>query len=178
MITERLEIRRFKNEDLNDIYNYLSDPEVVKYEPYKPLNKEQCREYLNAMVSGNDFWAIVLKEKNIVIGQVYLSNTSPYLWELGYVFNSNYQHKGYASEAVAKLLQHIFNEQDAHRVSAHCNVENKPSWKLLERIGFRREGHFLQNVYFFTDENDLPLWQDTYEYGYLYNDFKKGNRLK
>ncbi|MDQ0361754.1 GNAT family N-acetyltransferase [Breznakia pachnodae] len=176
MITQRLEIRRFKNDDLNDIYNYLSDPEVVKYEPYKKLNKKQCSEYLDAMISENDFWAIVLRKTNAVIGQVYLANSSPYLWELGYVFNSKYQHKGYASEAVTRLLHYVFEEQDAHRVSAHCNVKNKASWKLLERIGFRREGHFLQNVYFFTDEENQPLWQDTYEYGCLYNDFKKGNQ--
>lgn len=176
MITKRLEIRRFKNEDLDNIYCYLSDPEVVKYEPYKALNKEQCNNYLTSMMNSNDFWAIVLKEKNIVIGQVYLANTSSYLWELGYVFNSKYQHKGYASEAVARLLQYVFDEQGAHRVSAHCNVENNPSWMLLERLGFRREGHFLQNVYFFSDDNDQPIWQDTYAYGCLYNDFKKGNQ--
>jgi RimJ/RimL family protein N-acetyltransferase len=53
-----------------------------------------------------------------------------------------------------------------------CNPENQASWKLLERLGFRREGTLLKNIYFFTDENDNPIWQDTFEYGLLKEEWK------
>ena len=48
-----------------------------------------------------------------------------------------------------------------------CNPENESSWKLMERVGMRREGHLKKNVFFFKDENGEPIWQDTYEYGLL-----------
>jgi RimJ/RimL family protein N-acetyltransferase len=48
-----------------------------------------------------------------------------------------------------------------------CNPVNKPSWKLLERLGFRREGCLIKNVYFTTDAAGNPVWADTYIYAIL-----------
>ena len=53
-----------------------------------------------------------------------------------------------------------------------CNPLNKPSWKLLERLGFRREGHLIKNIYFKKDSLGDPIWSDTYEYGILAEEWK------
>lgn len=53
-----------------------------------------------------------------------------------------------------------------------CNPQNQSSWKLLERLGFRREGTLIRNIYFFCDEAGEPLWQDTYEYGMLKEEWR------
>jgi RimJ/RimL family protein N-acetyltransferase len=174
MNTERLTIRRFTADDFNDVFEYLSDPEVVKYEPYPAVTPEQGCEYLERMMNSADFWAVCLTDGDKQIGQVYLAEKDQNTWEVGYVFNSRYQRQGYASEAVARLLSHVFADCGAHRVFAHCNPENVPSWKLLERLGFRREAHLKQNVYFHTDEHDNPLWQDTFEYAVLSFEFING----
>lgn len=50
---------------------------------------------------------------------------------------------------------------------ARCNPENPASWKLLERIGFQREGHFKKFDFFRKDENGHPVWHDTYEYALI-----------
>jgi len=54
-----------------------------------------------------------------------------------------------------------------HRVVAHCNPENTASWRLLEKIGFRREGLLRQDVFFRRDAGGEPLWADTCVYALL-----------
>ncbi|MCB5950674.1 GNAT family N-acetyltransferase [Enterococcus sp. BWT-B8] len=175
MLSKRLKIRRFESEDLADVHDYLSDDVVVKYEPYAVHTYDESHRALKKMSHSANFWAICLKETGQVIGQIYLSEQEQNSWELGYVFNRKFQKQGYASEAVSILLDDVFNNQGAHRISAMCNPENENSWKLLERAGFRKEGHLLKNVYFNRAVNGDPLWQDTYLYGMLKNDFIHNN---
>lgn len=167
METERLCIRRFQPEDWPDLYEYLSQKEVVKYEPYEVFTEEASKqEAINR--SGNEaFWAVCLKDSGKLIGNIYLSREDFATWELGYVFNLCYQRKGYATEAAQALLHHVFETEHARRVVAMCNPLNELSWRLMERLGMRREGHLIQNIYFKKDENGQPIWSDTYEYGIL-----------
>jgi [ribosomal protein S5]-alanine N-acetyltransferase len=53
-----------------------------------------------------------------------------------------------------------------HKITANCNPEKGKSWKLLERLGFEREGYLKKNI-FFKEENGMPLWVDTFMYGLL-----------
>lgn len=171
--TERLRIRGFCAEDWKDLYEYLSDERVVKYEPYGAFTEEESR--LEAIRRSNDesFYAVCLKDTDKVIGNLYFSEQEFGTWELGYVFNANYHGKGYASEAVEVLLEDAFKCRGIRRVIAMCNPENCASWRLLERLGLRREGHLLQNIYFRTDDQGSPIWQDTYEYAILSDEWIK-----
>lgn len=165
--TERLIIRRFEAEDWQDMLVYLSDPEVVKYEPYEVYTESECiQEALNRSID-EAFWAVCLKQNNKVIGNLYFNPQSFDAWELGYVFNRNYQGQGYASEAAHAMLAYGFHDLEARRIVAMCNPKNEPSWRLLERIGMRREGHLLENIFFKRDSHMQPIWVDTYEYGLL-----------
>ena len=65
------------------------------------------------------------------------------------------------------LLEDIFRNKNARRVIAMCNPLNEPSWKLLERLRLRREGHLIKNIYFKRDKADNPIWIDTYEYAII-----------
>lgn len=167
MDTQRLTIRRFRADDWEDLYEYLSDERVVRYEPYPALTQGQCREAAEHHAASEDFWAVCLRENGKLIGNVYLSEKGQTGWEIGYVFSYAYQGNGYAAEAVRALIGKIFDGQAAHRVCASCNPENTRSWQLLERVGFRREGHLRKNVSFRCSEDGSPLWQDTYIYGLL-----------
>lgn len=167
METERLLIRRFSPEDWQDLYEYLSQKEVVKYEPYTVFTQEQARQEAINRSNNPDFLAVCLKDTGKLIGNIYLSPGELDAWELGYVFNRDYQGNGYATEAAYALIDDLFANSKARRVVAMCNPLNSPSWKLLERLKMRREGHLLKNIWFFKDENDEPIWQDTYEYAIL-----------
>lgn len=162
--TERLILRRYREGDLQDLYEYLSDSEVVKYEPYRALNLEEVREELKERVASEEMIAVELKSNGKMIGNVYLGKREFDALELGYVFNRKFWSCGYASESCRALMQKAFSE-GIHRIYAECDPENENSWKLLERLGFVREGYLKENVWFWEDEDGNPIWKDTYIYG-------------
>lgn len=169
--TERLVIRRFDESDWRDLHEYLSEKRAVEFEPYGTFDEDNSRKEAARRAGSSDFWAVCLKETGKLIGNIYLSERNFGTWELGYVFNPAYWRNGYASEAARNRVDYAFKDRKAHRVTAMCNPINTASWKLMEKLGMRREGHLIKNIYFKTDENGLPLWSDTYEYAVLYSEW-------
>ena len=167
IVTDRLIIRKFEEKDWKDLYEYLSDKEVVKFEPYDTYSENQAKE--EAIIRSNDesFYAVCLKENEKLIGNLYLGKEDFDTWELGFVFNRKYQGQGYATEGAKALLDYAFTHLGARRIIAMCNPKNDHSWKLLERLHMRREGLLLQNIYFKIDSNGDPVWLDTYQYATL-----------
>lgn len=164
--TQRLILRRYIENDLQDLYEYLSNPEVVKHEPYKPMSFEEVKDNLSWRVTTDEMIAVELKSSRKMIGNVYLGKRDFESLEIGYVFNQNYWGNGYAKEGCSVLIEQAFSS-GIHRIFAECDPENSSSWKLLEKLEFRREAHLKQNVYFWRDENDKPIWKDTYIYSRL-----------
>lgn len=173
--TKRLILRPFKKEDAIDLYAYLKEESVCKYEPYEPFTFNDAIFAAAARADNESFLAVVLKNEDKVIGNLYVGDEGPsYIntKNVGYVFNPMYQHKGYATEALSALLYELFINQNMHRVVAYCNQENNASYKLLERVGFRREASRIKNMYFKLDENKQPLWFNSYQYAMLNEEFK------
>jgi len=176
METERLVIRRFKTEDRQDLYEYLSDEDVVFYEPYTVFTKETAREEAARRALNNSFWAVCLKQNHKLIGNLYFEQIEPKnfrTWEIGFVFNKNFQGMGYATESACRILRYGFEECGAHRIFACCNPENTASWRLLERLRMRREGHFLKKATFKNDNQGNPVWHDAFEYAILHEEWVK-----
>lgn len=167
--TERLILRRYRIEDLQDLFEYLSDKEVVKYEPYKPLTLEDAKEDLKWRIGTEEMIAVELKASHKMIGNVYLGKRDYEALEIGYVFNRRFWGQGYAAESCKALIQRAFTD-GCHRIYAECDPQNESSWKLLEALGFCREAHLRKNVYFWKDENGKPIWKDTYVYARLDED--------
>jgi len=173
MITERLKIRPFTINDYTDLYEYLSDKQTYEYEPGKPITTEQSKELCIERAKNRTFFAVELKSENKVIGHIYFNKTEPkelLIYEIGYIFNKKYQGHGYAAEAMQYFIERQFSETDIHKIIAHCNPKNIKSWKLLERLKFKREGKLRKNIFFKKDKNKNPIWLDTYEYGLLKED--------
>lgn len=175
--TERLILRKFSCNDWKDLYEYLSKESVVKYEPYDVYTEESCKQEAVYRSQQDAFWAVCLKENNKLIGNVYFQKQEPeefLTWEIGYVFNPIYWGKGYATESCSKILDYAFQQLNAGRIVAMCNPKNTASWKLLERLNMRREGYLQKNVFFKYDEKGKPIWNDTYEYAILTDEFYGG----
>jgi len=152
---------------LVDIYEYLSDEEVVKFEPYGVFSENQIKEETMKRVNHESFYAVCLKAKKKLIGNLYLGEGDFDTFELGFVFNRHYQGCGYATESAKGIVEYAFRKLGARLIIAMCSPKNESSWKLLERLQFRREGLLLENIYFKTDEKNEPIWLDTYEYALL-----------
>lgn len=174
--TKRLLIRRFLPADWQDLHAYLSDPAVVEFEPYGVFLPEESKSEALRRAGDDIFWAVVFKENGKVIGNLTLSKQDFNTFELGYVFNQSYQGHGYATESAQALIGEAFQERGARRITAMCNPRNARSWRLLERLRFRREGHLIQNVWFKKDANGQPVWFDTFLYGLLYEEWAAAGR--
>lgn len=168
METERLILRQYNENDFDDLYEYLSNPDVIKFEPYKPMSRDEVKDNLAWRISTDEMIAVEEKASHKMIGNIYLGHREFNSLEIGYVFNDKYWGKGFAKEACKAVIESAFAD-GTHRIFAECDPQNPASWRLLESLGFVREAFLKQNVYFWTDENGAPLWKDTYIYSLLNN---------
>lgn len=160
--TKRLLLRPFTAADGEDLYSYLSDPEVVRFEPYDVFTKADAEKEAARRAGDPNFFAVVLKETGRVIGNLYFAPSEYEKYEFGYVLSRAYWKNGYATEAADALLRDAFAQKKLHRVEAYCHPDNVNSWHLLERLGFKREAHLRRDIWFRKDEAGAPIWQDTY----------------
>jgi RimJ/RimL family protein N-acetyltransferase len=168
--SERLILRRFKDSDLVPFVAYRNDPEVARYQSWDSFEELEAKAFIREMASaqpgvpGDWFqFAVESKEAGELVGDCALQvdGQEPYRAELGFTLAREHQGEGFASEAVSRLLDYAFASLDLHRIFALADCRNKPSWTLLERVGMRQEGHFLENIWF-KDE-----WADEYLYAVL-----------
>ena len=171
--TERLIIRKFRPDDFTELYEYLSDSNVVRHEPYEPYTWEQTKREAEFRSNSEEYFAVTMKGDGRLIGNLYLGKRDFDTYELGYVFNREWQMCGYASESAEALLRYAFGTLKAHRVIAKCNALNYRSYKLMERLGMRREAELKKNVYFKRDSSGNPIWQDTLQYAILLEEWKQ-----
>lgn len=168
--TPRLTVRPFQEEDAPALYAYLSLAEIYRFEPGGPISLAEATTLASQRAQGWDFWAVVLTATQEMVGHLYFAQTDPkewMTWELGYIFHPAHQKRGYATESASALIRYGFAHLGIHRVIARCNPDNIASWKVLEKLGMRREGHFCQNAFFHRDADGKPLWTDTFEYAVL-----------
>ena len=168
--SERLVLRRFQDSDLVPFVAYRNDPEVARYQSWDSFDEQEARAFIREMglvqpgMPGEWFqFAIESKEGRILIGDCALQvdGQEPYRAEIGFTLAREHQGRGFASEAVSRLLDYAFEELNLHRIVAIADCRNEPSWTLLERVGLRREGHFLKSVWFKGE------WSDEYLYAVL-----------
>jgi len=157
--TKRLILRSFTEEDLVTLTAYRSDPEVARFQSWDaPYSDAQAQAMLARMRSSEPgtpgTWyqvAIELKSTGVLVGDCAFcvqDEDPPAQAEIGYSIATAHQHRGYATEAVTRLLEHLFATLKLHRVHASCDAENLASARLLERLGMREEGHFIESAWF------------------------------
>jgi len=165
--SERFILRRFRDSDLASFVAYRNDPEVARYQSWDSFDEREARAFIREMgsaqpgVPGEWFqFAVESKESGNLVGDCALQvdGQEPYRAEIGFTLAREHQGRGFASEAVSRLLDFAFEELGLHRIVAIADCRNEPSWALLERIGMRREGHFLDSVWFKGEWSDECLY--------------------
>jgi ribosomal-protein-alanine N-acetyltransferase len=147
--TARLDLRPLAPTDVDALFALKSDPVVMRYGSSPPWSdRQKAVDYierdLRAMAAGEFVQlAIVAREDAAVIGTCNLGDfdTQCRRADVGYSLIVSAWGRGYASEAVAALLDWGFEHLDLHRVEADIDPRNAASARALERLGFVREGH-------------------------------------
>ncbi|MBC7878716.1 MAG: GNAT family N-acetyltransferase [Anaerolineales bacterium] len=179
--TARLTIRNFKDSDIDAFLAYRNDPEVAKYQGWGiPYTREQGLQYISEIKDIESpkagLWlqvAIELKETGETIGDlgIRIKKEDARQVAIGFTIASTHWRKGYAVEAMTALLEYLFKELNMHRVIADCDVENIASYRTLEKLGFRREAHFVES--FFAD----GVYTSEYYYGLLQSEWSERDQV-
>lgn len=175
--TDRLVLRLFTPDDLDDMYAYHGRPVVARWLYRPPRSREKCAEVISQVAEGTDWdkdgdWlnlAVVRRDRPGVIGDLSLRLASAHAAqaEIGWILHPDHQGHGYATEAAAAVAALAFDRLGVHRVYARLDVENTGSARICERLGMRREAHLIEN------DRDADRWGSEYVYAALAADLRQ-----
>ncbi len=148
--SERLIYRKFEQDDFPILFDWTSNAENMKYRE-EPLNESQAHDYLNWLISNTNAedithceYAVVRKVDHKLIGSAVLMHL-PDNPEIGWTLHRDYWQQGYGTEMGRTMLQLGFDRLNLHRIIAVCHALNIASYKIMERLGMRREAHFIKS---------------------------------
>jgi len=143
--TLRLILRRFTPEDVDNLWELDSDPEVMRHlnggqpTPYGAIHDTDIPRFLayHQEHEGLGYWAVEEKETREFIGRflLKLDRSDPASLELGYRLKRSVWGQGYATEGSRALIRKAFEDLDALRVTAYTTPANRASWRVMEKAG-------------------------------------------
>jgi len=147
--TERLDLRWLIEDDVDAHYAIFSDPAVTRYWSGAPwtAREQAVKGVADTLANYADDsglrFAIVLRASGEMIGNATLHHffEQNRRCEIGYALGSKHWGKGYAFEALQAVLDYGFGELDLNRIEADVDPNNLASCRLLEKLGFRKEGY-------------------------------------
>jgi RimJ/RimL family protein N-acetyltransferase len=175
--TERLILRKFQDRDVRDIVEYSQEadywlarsldwtptPDSVRayFEAQRDLQPESFPQWMNLMME--------LKSEGKVIGCVGIGVTNKEQGQasIGWMLSCRFQGQGIATEAAQALLDLGFGSMGLHRIFARTGKANTRSWRLMERLGMRREAQFRQS------HKVRGEWDDEFVYAILAHEWKR-----
>jgi RimJ/RimL family protein N-acetyltransferase len=181
LLTPRLVLRRFAAADAEPFAAYRSMPSVARFQswdaPY-PLERAQAMiEWLaeHHPDEPGEWYQVAIAEReapDVLVGDCGFRprTEEPLVVDIGFTLGPSAQGRGYATEAIGELLRYLFEDRGKHKVCADCDTRNDRSWRLLERLGFTREGT-LRGGY-----RDGDGWSDEHLYGLLAADWRHRRR--
>lgn len=177
MTTERLTLRPVEEGDLDGIWAYRRLPQIRTWLGGS-LDPESFRRRFLEPAEGRS--QLVVLHDAAVVGDLMLDVQDS--WSqgeareqaraskglLGWAFHPDVGGRGLATEAVTELLRHAFDDIGLRRVVAECFADNAPSWRLMERVGMRREAHHVGSA-LHRDRG----WQDELVYALLAEEWQR-----
>ncbi|MCB0061806.1 MAG: GNAT family N-acetyltransferase, partial [Caldilineaceae bacterium] len=174
LTTERTVTRRFTLADVPALHAIRTDPTVARFQSWDGTSEESIQRFIQSLqgiapgTPGEWFqFAIASRATNELMGDcgLHVLAEDPRLGEIGYTLAQRFQGQGYATEAVSAILDYTFTTLKLHRLAAIVDVRNRGSIKLLERLGFRREG-MTRGAFWNKGE-----WVDEYLYALLQSEW-------
>lgn len=147
--TNRLILRRFTLEDVDDMFNnWASSSNVTKFMTWSPYSsKEELKKYISKCIDdytniSNYNWCIENKENNQAIGNISAVGIREDIGEItvGYCLGEKYWHKGIMTEAFKRVIKFIFEDVSANRIMATHDTNNPNSGKVMVKCGLTYEG--------------------------------------
>ncbi len=173
--SERLILKNISEDDLEDFLEYRSIPDLATYQTWEPFDRKAALDYIHQFedsvpgIPGEwAFFGINLKSEKKLIGDCSIKThvDEPRNGEIGATLSSAYQGQGYAQEALEALLDFAFSTMNLHRVIGIADAKNSASIRMMERLNMRKEGHYIQNIWF------KGAWGDEVQYAILQEEWR------
>lgn len=152
--TERVIIRPITLADKNEIFEYRSDAETNKYQGWVPKTIDDVEIFIGKISKqinepGTWFQLVIIEKKTQkIVGDLgihFFDNPNKQV-EIGCTLNKDFQDKGYATESIKAVIDYLFKKLNKHRIIASIDPDNKKSIRFFERVGFRKEAHFVESL--------------------------------
>ena len=178
MRTERLALRPATVDDAEATWRFRRLPEVTEWIGWAADDLEQYRaRYCEpARLAGS----LVVEHEGAVVGDLMVRTEDAWSQaevadrargvqaELGWTLDPAYGGRGLATEAVGALVDLCFTQLGLRRVTAACFADNEASWRLMERLGMRRESHEVAQAL-----HRSGVWLDGYGYALLAQEWRR-----
>lgn len=175
--TPRLILRHVRPADASALLDIFTDQETMRYWS-RPVfeREEQASDYIRELQDSLDAaqgirWGIALKEESerlIGFGGYYAWHRQHCRAEIHYILGRRSWGQGYATEALRPMVNFGFDHMSLHSIEAQVSAGNSDSERLLNRLGFMREGHLRENYRVGTEFVDSLIfsllkrdWQDS-----------------
>lgn len=157
IMTERLILRTFVEEDAEDVYAYAVNPKIGPPAGWPPhTDVEMSRSIVRRFIQADDVWALEDRETGRVIGSIGINqdrkrnlNTA---YVIGYVLSELYWGRGLMKEAVRAVFRHAFEEMGAEILTAYHYPYNTQSRRVMEKCGMVYEGTLRMATRLYTGE--------------------------
>ena len=169
--TARLRLRPFTPADVDAVHGYHSLEAVARFQYWEPRSRDEVVQEVARWADGGwdrqapdaIVFAVTLKRSGILIGDMVLlfRDQDARQGEIGFTFNPSHGGKGYATEAARAVFTVGFGHFNLHRIFGRCDARNRASWRLMERLGMRREAHFREHALFKGE------WDEEFYYAML-----------
>ena len=153
--TDRLLLRRAAPGDVDATWVYRQRPETQEWvtaateshDDYRErfLREDRLADLLIIELDGRVIGDLTLQVQDAWAQEEVADQAKSVQGELGWTLDPSYGGKGYATEAVRALIDVAFRSLGLRRLHAECFYDNEPSWRLMERVGMRREQHTVKD---------------------------------
>ena len=146
--TDRLILRRYKESDIDAIYEIITDERLSKYIKFPKLTKDKELECIRQWIKDADEskyekWVIERRTDGVVVGNIDVNTIikKHNYCNVGYTIRYDYWGNGYASEALKAVSDHLLNISGYYLVECSCNERNIQSSKVMLKAGFKKDGY-------------------------------------
>ena len=166
--TERFTMRKLLREDTAALFPTLGDPEQCRYLTRAHFeSEEELADWLCDPEWDGRSWSAIDKANGELVARVVAVPAGTRTSELGYITVAHRRGERIAEECTARLADYLFAEEHHHRLTAGTDPRNTGSNRVLVKLGFRREGHFVE-----SDETHIG-WCDEYYWGLLAREWRE-----
>lgn len=173
LTTQRTFIRPVKATDNEQVFRYRSDAITNKFQGFIPKTIEEVDKFISTNpteINQHNTWfqlVIIEKSTNTLIGDIgiHFIGNDGFQCEIGCTLDKHFHGKGFATETLKAVISYLFKDLNKHRIVTSIDSENIDSINLVERLGFRKEGHFKKSLWIKGE------WVDDVIYGLLSEEF-------